>query len=74
MITLIATGFDDHQIPSDFQPRRMRAQTGSRERAYRPIPPEPAPRSAQPSPYGAPIMPDDDWDGEASIIRFLRER
>jgi hypothetical protein len=27
---------------------------------------------ARPAP--APMLPDDDWEGESSIIRFLRER
>ncbi len=74
MITLIATGFDDHQIPTDFHSRRARPAVGSRDRGYRPIHPEPVPRSAHPAAYGAPVLPDDDWDGEASIIRFLRDR
>jgi cell division protein FtsZ len=76
MITLIATGFDDHQALAEYTTRRPRTQPTTRERpGYRQPQPEPASRqTAQPGPYGSPILPDDDWEGEASIIRFLRER
>jgi cell division protein FtsZ len=73
MITLIATGFDDRNALAEIPPaRRARAQTG-RERPLRPPAPEPIGRSAGPA-HSTPVLPDDDWDGEASIIRFLRER
>jgi cell division protein FtsZ len=82
MITLIATGFDER--PSDMHaPRvfgRQRYQTPERDRdrdrdRERPVAQpatEPAPQPRQPAP--APVMPDDDWDDEPSIIRFLRDR
>jgi cell division protein FtsZ len=76
MITLIATGFEDRHALADVAPRRPSAgrQTQPpRDRGvYRISQPEPPARSAQS--HNAPILPDDDWDGEASIIRFLRER
>jgi cell division protein FtsZ len=80
MITLIATGFDDHQVLTEYPVRRGRPQPAGRDRdrdrpSYRPAQPEQVARQPQqPSPYGAPILPDDDWEGEASIIRFLRDR
>lgn len=82
MITLIATGFDER--PSDMHaPRvfgRQRYQAPERDRdrdrdRERPAPQaaaEPPPQPRQPAP--APVMPDDDWDDEPSIIRFLRDR
>jgi cell division protein FtsZ len=73
MITLIATGFDDRNALAEIPPtRRARTQTG-RERPLRPPAPEPIGRSAGAA-HSTPVLPDDDWDGEASIIRFLRER
>lgn len=77
MITLIATGFDERtngRTPSRVFGRE-RTPLGDRQRE-RPIPQEapvaPAPAPRQPAP--APVMPDDDWDSEPSIIRFLRDR
>jgi cell division protein FtsZ len=77
MITLIATGFDERsngRTPSRVFGRE-RAPLADRQRE-RPIPQEapvtPAPAPRQPAP--APVMPDDDWDSEPSIIRFLRDR
>lgn len=79
MITLIATGFEDRHALVDMAPRRPAtgrpAAPPPRERergVYRISQPEPPARSAQS--HNSPILPDDDWDGEASIIRFLRER
>jgi cell division protein FtsZ len=106
-ITLIATGFDDHESYQPYaaprrgrparpqepvyqlNPRQEREQRDRRERERRPErPPErervaererrperdrqpqQTPRPAAP----APMLPDDDWEGESSIIRFLRER
>ncbi len=97
-ITLIATGFDDHE---SFQPyganRRGRQARPAQEPVYRlnprqereqrerdrpgatpdrerqrqaPPPQQPGSRPATP----APMLPDDDWEGDSSIIRFLRER
>lgn len=50
--------FDDDELPRE--PQGSRSAT-----APRPEPRQPAP---------APMMPDDDWDDEPSIIRFLRDR
>ena len=97
-ITLIATGFDDHE---SFQPygagRRGRQPRPSQEAVYRlnprqerdqrererpgaapdrerqrPAPPQQQPGTRPATP--APMLPDDDWEGDSSIIRFLRER
>lgn len=62
----------DARDPRDYrdiqrqEPRRDRPQ--QERAAYRP--PQASP-SQQPS---QPVMPDDDWDNESSIIRFLRDR
>jgi cell division protein FtsZ len=74
MITLIATGFEDRHALTEMPTRRSsRQQAPARDRGvYRISQPETAPRSA--SSHSTPVLPDDDWDGEASIIRFLRER
>jgi cell division protein FtsZ len=77
MITLIATGFEDRHALADVAPPRRQSSSRQapppRDRGvYRISQPEPPARSAQS--HNAPILPDDDWDGEASIIRFLRER
>lgn len=82
MITLIATGFENRHAMPDVSSRRATAgrpqqqgvsQPPPRDRGvYRISQPEPPARSAQS--HNSPILPDDDWDGEASIIRFLRER
>ena len=93
-ITLIATGFDDHESYQPYgagrrarqsrqqepvyqlNPRQEREQRDRRERERapererRPDRQQPAARPALP----APMLPDDDWEGESSIIRFLRER
>jgi cell division protein FtsZ len=74
MITLIATGFDERGGLDAFsfgspsrepQPQRVAEDRYSRSTASRP----PEPRDA-----GQPVYPDDDWESESSIIRFLRER
>ena len=59
----------DQQRP----PSRERTSERPPERDRRP---EPDRREAPPtrSTPPAPILPDDDWEGESSIIRFLRER
>ncbi|MDQ2683130.1 MAG: cell division protein FtsZ [Chloroflexota bacterium] len=96
-ITLIATGFDDHDTygaygrPRASRPRagqepvyrinprqereqrdreRERSASPERERRREAPPQQPASRPATP----APMLPDDDWEGDSSIIRFLRER
>jgi cell division protein FtsZ len=76
-ITLIATGFEDRGAYQETVPRRMQAQRPQqpspreRERVFR-VQDQPQPQQRQP--HNAPMMPDDDWEGESSIIRFLRER
>ncbi len=71
-ITLIATGFEDR---SSYQeaPRRMQSRQQAvpreRERVFRVQDQQPVARQ-----HSSPVLPDDDWEGESSIIRFLRER
>ena len=75
-ITLIATGFEDRQAYLDQPARRAKPQQPNRERIYRLAEADaPAPAS-NPSrqPKSSPVLPEDDWEGESSIIRFLRER
>jgi cell division protein FtsZ len=76
-ITLIATGFEDRASYHDAAPRRMparqpqpRERDRDRDRVYRVQEQQPSGRQ----PHSGPVMPDDDWEGESSIIRFLRER
>src|SRR3954447_1133597 len=109
-ITLIATGFDEHDSYSSSAGRRARpsGQRGGSEPVYRlnqqPRQERPEPREIhrererppererfadrdrdrdrrrdQPPATGrsaspSPMLPDDDWEGDSSIIRFLRER
>jgi cell division protein FtsZ len=84
MITLIATGFDDQRsedaytfgVPQDdrFGGRQQEEQRfSSRQQTQQQAPRrEPEPRSQGGG--GQPVYPDDDWESESSIIRFLRER
>jgi cell division protein FtsZ len=74
-ITLIATGFDDRTAYNEVAPRRIqtRQPQPSRERVYR-MQEQQQPHPPARQPHGAPVLPDDDWEGESSIIRFLRER
>jgi cell division protein FtsZ len=90
MITLIATGFDDpstaydhfqiRNAEPDHQPRQSQfGRTSSRQSAASSgrMPSRqqsPAPQPQQAPAGGPPIYPDDDWEAESSIIRFLRER
>lgn len=83
MITLIATGFDDQPRDDDYsfgmpqQADRFGRQEETRFGGGRQQPPQPAPRQQyrEPEPQqGEPVYPDDDWESESSIIRFLRER
>ena len=73
-ITLIATGFEEHNSYQESAPRRIASRQPApqlgRERTYRVQQDQPPARSS----HAAPVMPDDDWEGESSIIRFLRER
>lgn len=77
-ITLIATGFEDRQAYQEQPARRPKPQQANRERIYRlaeaetPVQPSPSPSTRQPK--SAPVLPEDDWEGESSIIRFLRDR
>ena len=84
MITLIATGFND--VPLDLYAMRDGRRDRERERE-RPREPErdsrferqvarptSVPQSARQTPGNPPVYPDDDWESESSIIRFLRER
>lgn len=93
-ITLIATGFDEHEPYQPYgargrarplrqqepvyqlTPRQEREQRDRRERDRAPERerrPERQQPASRPAP-AAPMLPDDDWEGESSIIRFLRER
>ncbi len=56
----------EQQAPPPRERERERAPERERPREE----PQRQPRSASP----APMLPDDDWEGESSIIRFLRER
>jgi cell division protein FtsZ len=74
-ITLIATGFEDRSVYQE-APRRIQSRQPApvrereRERVFRVQQDQPAARQ----PSSSPVLPDDDWEGESSIIRFLRER
>jgi cell division protein FtsZ len=81
-ITLIATGFDDEAPPVYQSTRRYprderdRDPRPSRERerpAERPVYRQP---QTQPSRQAVsqPLMPDDDWEGDSTLLRFIRER
>jgi cell division protein FtsZ len=72
MITLIATGFADRQFAHELQStRRPTRMAQGRDRSpYRVAQHEGAVRP----PHQSPILPDDEFDDESSIIRFLRER
>jgi len=72
MVTLIATGFSDRQSPLDFpQPRRQARGQQPRERGVFRIAQQDG--GSRP-PHQSPILPDDDFEEESSIIRFLRDR
>ncbi|HEV2127419.1 MAG TPA: cell division protein FtsZ [Thermomicrobiales bacterium] len=66
MITLIATGFDEVGEIDAFQFDRV-SDRG---------PAAPTMRSGggRPAAGGPPVTPEDDWDSESSIIKFLRDR
>jgi cell division protein FtsZ len=68
MITLIATGFDDRVAIDPFSVRNFsgsQRDTAPRQQS--------SPGRQQPA-APPPAYPDDDWENESSIIRFLRER
>ncbi len=72
MVTLIATGFSDRQSALDFSaPRRSARGQQPRDRGGFRI--AAADGGSRP-PHQSPILPDDDFEEESSIIRFLRER
>ncbi len=68
MITLIATGFDE-RVGSDAFSVHNLGRDVPRD-AGRSSPP----RSSRPPVNEPPVYPDDDWETESSIVRFLRER
>lgn len=68
MITLIATGFDDRP-PADAYTFRSSSRDTQRE-----APRSSAAPSSRSDAGGPPVYPDDEWENESSIIRFLRER
>jgi cell division protein FtsZ len=64
----------DRERRPERAPERERA-SDPRERASEPRERRPERQPQQPArPAPAPMLPDDDWEGESSIIRFLRER
>ncbi|CAA9548233.1 MAG: Cell division protein FtsZ [uncultured Thermomicrobiales bacterium] len=74
MITLIATGFDEHDQLDNYGIRnlgrddaRMIDRAPQRSAGNQPV-------QARPAANEPPVYPDDDWETESSIIRFLRER
>jgi cell division protein FtsZ len=68
MITLIATGFDERP-QADAYTFRNATRDAQREPAR-----GSAPTQSRPPAGGPPVYPDDEWENESSIIRFLRER
>jgi cell division protein FtsZ len=74
MITLIATGFEERDHLDGYGIRNLgRDDTRTIERSPQRSGgvPQPQVRSGSNEP---PVYPDDDWESESSIIRFLRER
>ncbi len=68
MITLIATGFDEVGAVDQYSfDRGTRDREPVAERG-------PSRGSSRPSAGGPPVTPDDDWESESSIIKFLRDR
>lgn len=79
MITLIATGFDDRPVDTGYAFGRSGRSSSSAPRqtpAFDAGFTAPSQRSTEPprDPQDDPVYPDDDWESESSIIRFLRER
>ncbi|MBA2277500.1 MAG: cell division protein FtsZ [Chloroflexia bacterium] len=86
MITLIATGFDEigaldvYSMRSFGREREPERESRFERTAARPSGAPPSGQGGQtgqggrPSAGGPPVYPDDDWESESSIIRFLRER
>ena len=67
MITLIATGFDERVVGEAYSLQNM--NTGP-SRSSHAVPS----RGAGRAPVNEPVYPDDEWETESSIVRFLRER
>lgn len=67
MITLIATGFEEPAADDQFDFGGGYEREPVAERA-------PSRAGSRPSPGGPPVTPDDDWESESSIIKFLRDR
>jgi len=83
MITLIATGFDDQRsedayafgTPANDRYGRQEEQRFSSRQQQQAPRREPQPQAQSRSRNAnEPVYPDDDWESESSIIRFLRER
>jgi cell division protein FtsZ len=74
MITLIATGFEERGGMESFSVRNLgrESQRGFDRAPSRSSSNASAGQRAQGS--LPPVQPDDDWESESSIIRFLRER
>ncbi|MGE3797351.1 MAG: cell division protein FtsZ [Thermomicrobiales bacterium] len=78
MVTLIATGFSERQSTLDF-PAPRRQMRGQQQRGPQPRGDRGHYRIAQAETPGrpshqSPVLPDDDFEEESSIIRFLRDR
>jgi cell division protein FtsZ len=67
MITLIATGFDEARPLDQYSFGGGRGPQPSPDRGA-------ARGAARPSTGGPPVTPEDDWESESSIIKFLRDR
>jgi cell division protein FtsZ len=73
MITLIATGFDERDQYGSYGVQTIgRDDSRSFDRSAGRSRSEP--QAARPAPGQPPVYPDDEWESESSIIRFLRER
>ncbi len=72
MITLIATGFDEVRAVAD----QYGFGGGERDRDRSPAPDRGASRDrgGRQGGGGPPVAPEDDWESESSIIKFLRDR
>jgi len=66
MITLIATGFDERAAADTYSVQSFGREPARDARS--------APRSGRLTSPEPPVYPDDEWETESSIVRFLRER
>ena len=78
MVTLIATGFSERQSTLDFPAPRRQTRGPQQSRGVQPrdrgqyrISQSETPGRAS---HQSPVLPDDDFEEESSIIRFLRDR